>query len=37
MENFAICIGREYGSGIEECVDLIRGSLSYRKVVCSHE
>lgn len=37
MKNFAICIGCEYGSGIEKYVDLIRGSLSYRKVVCSHE
>ena len=37
MKNFVTCIGLEHGSGIEKCVDLIRGSLSYRKVVCSHE
>ena len=36
MEIFVIYIGREYGC-IEEYVDLIRESLSYRKVVCSHE
>ena len=36
MENFAICIGRESG-GIEKYVDQITASLSYRKMVCSHE
>ena len=37
MENFAICIGREYGNGIEGYVDLIRERLAYRKAVWSHE